>query len=63
MRDYDEWHRAAGRLHRIRRWIDRRANTYDKVVTDAGTGAVVHECHEPLDRHTGHGSARHWMLK
>jgi hypothetical protein len=40
------------------RLIDREANRYREKVTDPATGAVIHECDEPLDDHTGHGSAK-----
>lgn len=52
------WFRKLGRWHVISRMINRRDNHYDKVVTDAETGEVVHECHEALSEHQGHGSAR-----
>jgi hypothetical protein len=40
------------------RRIDRANDWYDEVVIDPETGAIVHECHEPLGEHWGHGSAR-----
>ena len=49
---------------RWRRWMDKvrridRANDrYDEVVTDPQTGEVMHETHEPLSQHRGHGSVR-----
>lgn len=49
---------------RCRRWmdklrsIDREGDRYDEVVTDAETGEVMHETHEPLSQYRGHGSAR-----
>jgi len=50
----DFWRKAERWAHKVRR-IDRDANQYDEVVTDPETGSVVHECHEPLSRHQGHG--------
>ena len=38
--------------------IDREADTYDETVTDPESGEIVHECHEPLSEHRGHGSAK-----
>lgn len=43
-------------VHKERR-IDRAGDRYDEVVTDQD-GQIVHECHEPLSEHRGHGSAR-----
>jgi hypothetical protein len=42
----------------VMRVINRRENKYDEVITDAQTGAVRQECHEPLSEHQGHGSAK-----
>ena len=49
--------------HRLQAWVrrdqrvDREANQYDEVVT-AEDGTILHERHEPLDEHQGHGSAK-----
>jgi len=40
-----------------KRKIDRENNYYDETVT-APDGRVMHECHEPLGSHIGHGSAK-----
>ncbi len=40
------------------RLLDRRHDVYHEVVTDQKDGTVIHECHEPLSAHKGHGSAR-----
>lgn len=45
-------------MDKLRR-IDREADWYEEVVTDPETGKILHETHEPLSRHRGHGSARH----
>ena len=41
-----------------RRVIDREADAYDEVVVDPQTGKTIHECHEALSEHRGHGSAK-----
>jgi hypothetical protein len=51
------WQKAQRWVEKFRR-IDREADRYDEVVTDPKSGAVVHEQHEPLSQHRGHGSAR-----
>lgn len=52
-----DWsHRFSRFMHRDRR-IDRAEDWYDETVTDPETGAVLHECHEPLTRHQ-RGSAK-----
>lgn len=33
-------------------------NWYSEKITDPETGEVLHERHEPLDQHQGHGSAK-----
>jgi hypothetical protein len=40
------------------RRIDRDNDRYDEVVIDPETGEIVHESHEPLSEHWGHGSAK-----
>lgn len=54
-----EWFHRLDRWHRVERIVNRRDDTCDEVITDAETGDVVHECHEPMSEHRGHGSARH----
>jgi len=54
----DELHRDTQRWTVVSRGIDRENDRYDEVITDAETGQVLHECHEPLSEHRGHGSAR-----
>jgi hypothetical protein len=53
-----EWFRQLGRWHLVNRSVNRREDRYDEVIYDRETGAVVHEVHEPLHEHHGHGSAR-----
>lgn len=50
--------RKTGRLHNVNRTIDKRNDQYDEIITDAETGEVVREVHEPLSEHRGRGSAR-----
>jgi hypothetical protein len=50
-------HRKTGRLSLIDRSIDRLNDRYDERIVDAETGDVVHEAHEPLSEHRGHGGA------
>lgn len=42
----------------VYRNIDREHNTYDEQIVDEETGRVLHECHERLSDHRGHGSAK-----
>jgi hypothetical protein len=44
-------------MHRVMQ-INRREDTYAETVTDPESGAIIHECREPLSHHRGHGSAR-----
>lgn len=53
--------------HRTGRWVFKERRTdkdaspawYFERVSDPATGEVLHECSEPLQNHTGHGSAKH----
>lgn len=38
--------------------VDRENDTYDEKIVDRETGEVLHECHETLKDHFGHGSAK-----
>lgn len=40
------------------RIIDRENDKYHEKVVDTDTGEVIHECHENLSSHTGHGSTK-----
>lgn len=42
----------------VYRDINREHDTYDEKVVDEETGEVLHECHERLSDHKGHGSAK-----
>jgi len=46
------------RLVKVERAVDRLNDQYFERVTDVDSGAVIHECDEPLSTHTGHGSAK-----
>lgn len=43
------------RIH-LYRYRDRDNDVYEETVTDLETGAIIHECKEPLSEHRGHGS-------
>ena len=49
---------STGRWMDKDRGVDRIENDYNEVVVDSETGQVIHQDHEPLDQHFGHGSAR-----
>jgi len=53
----DDLHRNTGTWREIRRVINREKNEYHEVIKDATTGEILHECHEPLSEHRGHGAA------
>lgn len=42
----------------LHRKLDREKDWYDEVVRDEKTGKIINECHEPLSKHVGHGSAK-----
>jgi len=52
-------HKTGRRVFKERR-VDKDASPawYFERITDAKTGEVIHECSEPLEKHTGHGSAK-----
>jgi hypothetical protein len=54
----DQKEEDSGRWMEKFRRIDRDGDRYDEVVVDQETGEIVHECHEPLSEHWGHGSAK-----
>ena len=49
---------ATGQWVRLRRVVDRERDEYHEVVSDPSTGAVIHQTHEPLSQHQGHGAAK-----
>jgi hypothetical protein len=54
----DDLHRDTGTWKQLSRVIDRENDEYHEVVKDPSTGEVIHECHEPLSKHRGHGAAK-----
>jgi len=59
MIDKDTVQRGDGttRVHWYR-YRDRDNDLYEEKVTALETGEVIHECKEPLSKHTGHGSGK-----
>lgn len=53
-----ELHRDEARWVVRDKVVNRADDQYHEVVKDVETGTIVHECHEPLSRHTEHGDAR-----
>ena len=54
----DDLRKSNGKWMNKRRVIDREVDEYEEVITDPETGEIVHNCHEPLSEHTGHGAAK-----
>jgi len=54
----DEQRKSDGKWMKKRRHIDRNKDEYFEQVVDPETAEIVHECKEPLSKHTGHGSAK-----
>jgi DNA-directed RNA polymerase subunit RPC12/RpoP len=52
----DELHRDTGEWRDVQRTVDREHDEYHEVITRP-TGEVIHEVHEPLSQHRGHGTA------
>jgi hypothetical protein len=52
-------YRRMNKWMKLSRVIDRENDYYCEVITDPVTGQIVHECIEPLSKHTGHGDAKH----
>ncbi len=42
----------------LHRRFDKEKDWYDEIARDEITGRITNECHEPLSKHIGHGSAR-----
>jgi hypothetical protein len=51
-------HRKSGRWMQRDLVIDRDNDRYLERVVDPETGAVIHECEEPLSQHQRHGTAK-----
>ncbi len=54
----DDLHRKTGKWNLIARVVDRENNLYSETITDPNTGAIIHQCIEPLSKHHNHGSAK-----
>ena len=54
----DDLHRKTGLWSHLLQVIDRQNNRYRKLVTNAETGEILRSVDEPLDEHTGRGSAK-----
>jgi hypothetical protein len=54
-----ELYRDTGEDHDVERTIDHERNIYREVIRDSKTGELIRDCYEPLDKHTGHGYAKH----
>jgi hypothetical protein len=53
-----ELHRDSGREQLVGRHFHHATDRYDEVIADLETGEVVHERHQPLSEHHGHGAAK-----
>jgi Tat protein secretion system quality control protein TatD with DNase activity len=42
----------------LSRIFDKEKDEYHEIVKDINTGKILHETHEKLSEHTGHGSAK-----
>ena len=54
----DDLHTKTGLWSHLLQVIDRQNNRYRKLVTNAETGEILRSVDEPLDEHTGRGSAK-----
>jgi len=54
----DDLSRFLKKWMKLDRLIDRDNDRYEETITDPMTGQIVHQCKEPLSKHTGHGTAR-----
>ena len=55
----DDLHRKTNKWMNLSRVYDRENDLYIETVTDPIAGEVVHQCIEPLSKHTGHGTAKY----
>ena len=55
----DSLSKKNGKYNHIERKIDRKENTYSETIKDPERGEIIHQCNEPLNEHTGHGSDEH----
>lgn len=54
----EDLRKADGKWLQKKLLADKDNNLYEKTLTDPETGTIIHHCKEPLDKHTGHGSAK-----
>ena len=59
----DDLHRETGKWMNLSRVYDRENDLYKEIITDPITGEVVHDCIEPLSKHTGHGDPKYKKTK
>lgn len=52
-----EYYRRDGLWRRVERTLNYADDLYDETIVDEATGVVVHESHERLSEHAGHGTA------
>ena len=55
----DDLYRKTNKWMNLSRVYDREKDLYKEIITDPITGEVVHECIEPLSKHTEHGTAKY----
>jgi hypothetical protein len=55
----EDLHRDSGTWRILERVIDRGKKWYTETIKDSLTGEVIKHTSEPLDKHVGHGSAKH----
>jgi hypothetical protein len=53
-----QWSVRRGKFVRKSVSADKRTDEYHEKITDIESGEVIHECHEKLRDHVGHGSAK-----
>nr|WP_314656407.1 hypothetical protein [uncultured Fusobacterium sp.] len=54
----DNLTKKTGKFSFLKRIIDRNNNLYGEEIHNKETGDIIHECHEKLSEHIGHGSAK-----
>ena len=55
----DDLHRKSRKWYHKEMIIDRKNNSYKKIIKDKTTGEIIHKCEELLSKHRGHGTAKH----
>jgi hypothetical protein len=53
-----QWSAGLGKFVHKSVAADKNTDAYHEQVTDIESGTVIHECHESLRDHQGHGSAK-----